>query len=128
MVNPPPSFFPLFQTQIQQTNSTQSRDLSISPIGSACDRPLLDCKAVTHYDPVCASDGRFYRNECTMRREGCRKSKEIHVVGKWGDADKAKQFPKIYEACAVSEKDPDAKDVVINTILGVLQVGAAVVG
>ncbi|XP_028395198.1 agrin-like [Dendronephthya gigantea] len=47
--------------------------------------PRCSCvqeKCPTNYDPLCATDGRTYRNMCHMRQAGCQKRKLLRVRNK----------------------------------------------
>ena len=50
--------------------------------GARCENGRCVCPFLCprEYEPVCASDGNTYPNDCEMRKETCQKNQELEVV------------------------------------------------
>ncbi|XP_074600211.1 uncharacterized protein LOC141854438 isoform X2 [Brevipalpus obovatus] len=54
---------------------------SVCIVSSSNNQATCQCPNCSHnYDPICASDGSFYTNECVMRRESCEEGRSLTKV------------------------------------------------
>uniref|UniRef100_T1L3L3 Agrin n=1 Tax=Tetranychus urticae TaxID=32264 RepID=T1L3L3_TETUR len=65
---------------------------------------ICSCPSCSHhYEPVCASDGLFYTNECVLRRESCKENLNLRIVhsNECGGCDNV--HCQFYSNCDITE-------------------------